>query len=67
MFLKYFRTAVFVAQVLDGLQVGADGRSEGTTRTLHVRVHQFVYEPDRIRSVQYTYQEDAGDSGETQC
>lgn len=67
MFLKCFRTAVFVAQVLDGLQVGADGRSEGTARTLHVRVHQFVYEPHRIRSVQYTYQEDAGDPGETQC
>lgn len=67
MFLKIGRTVIFVAQVLDGPQVGADGRSEGTARALHVCMHQFVYEPDRIRSVQYTYKEDAGDPGETQC
>jgi hypothetical protein len=67
MFLIIGHTAVFVAQVLDRPQVRTDGRSEGTARALHVCVYQFVYEPDRIRSVQYTYQEDAGDPGETQC
>jgi len=49
--------------VLDGHQVGADGRPEGAARAVHVRVHQLVYEPDRVRGVQHTHQEDAGDAG----
>lgn len=56
---------VCVRQVLDGHQVGADGRPEGATRAVHVRVHQLVHEPDRVRSVQHPHQEDAGDAGET--
>lgn len=56
-----------VAQVLDGQQVGANGGHEGAARAVHVRVHQLMYESDRVRGVQHTHQEDAGDAGETQC
>lgn len=56
-----------IAQVLDGQQVGANGGPEGAARAVHVRVHQLVYESDRVRGVQHTHQEDAGDAGETQC
>lgn len=54
------------AQVLDGQQVGGEGGQEAAARAVHVRVHQLVYEPNRVRDVQHTHAEDAGDTGEAQ-